>query len=178
MARVTVNVHELSSTAVVVSSNRDDVRLEPGQAQEFEGGTVSVRDAAAVDDPGPTLLGALDVFDPGNRPNGIGRAEIGPKIPKSAGETYQEPTGDGRIIERTVPVDPALAIAEGGPEGAEEGKTPGPQPTGGSTGTKLTGAETGSSPAGSRASNEPAPQRPASTTTTSRPAASSASPKK
>lgn len=76
---------------------------------------------------------AQDVFAHQN-PNGVVIAEISAKFPKAGGETFQEVQGDGRILERSVDQDQALATAAGGPEGAEEGTAPGPKPQAAPTG--------------------------------------------
>lgn len=160
MLRVYVRVEDGSSKNAEVSGVGDDPRtLGIAQSAIFDlpdDGTLSVKagDFTYLED-GPK---STDVFVDGKpnvgNPNGITQAQIAPKFPKAGGETEQVPTSDGRVLERTINKDPALAVAAGGPEGAEEGKTPGPQPTqdapltgstAGATGTSHGGKPTGES---------------------------------
>ena len=146
MGKVTVTVHELSSTNMRVSVDGKDTVLSPTQSRDFEGSSITISDEKVETDRDVSNpnYNQRDVFDHGN-PNGIVRAEIGPKLAKAAGETKQEVTEDGRVLEVEVAKDQSLATAAGGPEGAEEGKTPGPKPEAvierTASGTRPTGAE-------------------------------------
>jgi hypothetical protein len=146
-AKVTVTVHELSPNPVRVSglSGGEDVILQPTQSRDFDGQNITLKEEATDPNATDMTVGNEDVFSHQN-PNGITRAEIGPKLPKAGGETEQKLTDDGRVLETTVQMDPALAVAGGGPKGAETGQTPGPQPSQNaveltSMGARATGAQ-------------------------------------
>lgn len=86
--------------------------------------TQTVKVTGEVVDEGPTKTGRMDVWDPGNLPNGIQQAIIAPKLPKASGELKDVDEG-GVLVQRMVTPDDAIATQGGGPE-AEEGQTPGP----------------------------------------------------
>lgn len=148
MGKVTVTVHELSNTNMTVDVDGDRTTLSPTQSRDFSGSRITISDEDNDASKSVTNLGIEqpDVFDHGN-PNGIQRAEIGPKLAKAAGETRQEVVDDGRVLEKEVAKDQSLATAAGGIDGAEEGKTPGPeinqQGVSLSSGAKATGSQAG-----------------------------------
>ena len=141
VAKLRIAVDELSTNFVDVKAKEGEFTLAPGQTRTVTLEGLALREADPVP---PETTSQPDVFHHQN-PNGISRAEISAKLPKAGGETQQEITEDGRIIERSVDQDQALAVAAGGPEGAEEGRTPGPQVQQGTTifAGGPTGAETG-----------------------------------
>lgn len=125
----------------VTGKGTEDKVLMPGQAFTFTG-VESLSVAAAPAEEVAPRPASTDVFDPSNRPNGAMTAAIAPKMPKSGGETRQEPIGGGQVVERAV-AEVGRATQAGGPR-SEDLKTPGPQPENASTaGTPQLGAATG-----------------------------------
>ena len=123
MARVTVR-YEDGNGALAVG----DRTLAPGQATTL---TLAGTDSLTVQEREPevrqTAEETRDVFSPGNRPNGLVTAEIAPKLPKSGGETRQEPIAPGHVAELPV-AELGVATRGGGPEAEGVFQTPGPKP--------------------------------------------------
>lgn len=123
MRRVSIKVEDSSDGPVTVGDRT--VAISQTVTMDVEGGlTISPADVPEPTGPVPGAA-PMDVFDPGNRPNGLMTAAIAPKLPKSGGETAQVEE-DGRVVERQV-AELGRATQAGGPD-SKDGLTPGPQP--------------------------------------------------
>lgn len=138
VGKVRITVGELSSRAVKVGERT----LMPTQSAEVDLDKPLTIEAVDVPEVEARPRGYQpDVFEH-NNPNGIGRAEIGPKLAKATGE-LRTVQGKNGLLDVTVEGDQNLAIAAGGIEGAETGKTPGPAPKAPTTGVNAAAHATG-----------------------------------
>jgi hypothetical protein len=124
---VTVKVGDISSQPVKLISGDDEVFVGASETKSVEireGEELRVVPTEAPEPP----QASTDAFDPTNRPNGIQQAVIAPKLPKASGE-LKDVEEEGKLVQRAVTPDDAVATQGGGPEAEVVGETPGPDPT-------------------------------------------------